>query len=486
MTEISASTLKQSRSDGFLTQNKENVGKNRIPFEKYLAPSSSVLLQQRITINNQTQIALPPSKRDVKFIKERAKLSSARAKNQPHGLCREKNKERGHGNQTATIIDKKPFDVSSSSFILDDLNSFAPFLPVYNDEFNGRNKMSSFEDFSQTENVFRRSIDPHDSLLFQPIPSLCPPPQDKNKKSIRRRSDSYSSASSCSSADDVFATGDDLNSFAPFLPVYNDEFNGRNDISSFEDFSQTENVFRHSLDPHDNILVQPIPSLCPPPRDKNKTSTRRRSDSYSSASSCSSADDIFPIDDSEPFEELTWPVDDLISNLLIEVSTVPNSRNNQRSFSQQSYPVDQMTLSKSPCGDFSQSYSFESFLCEELDGRPELNGRPNNQNFKIIHLDKHTNSEISPVGEQIPTYIQNEVIVHEISSKTCIALPFPLCRALILDSSSPVLKAWESSSRVFNFSKSPWSFPPDSCRPEYLNLPEHQLISFGAMVRLNI
>ena len=43
-----------------------------------------------------------------------------------------------------------------------------------------------------------------------------------------------------------------------------------------------------------------------------------------------------------------------------------------------------------------------------------------------------------------PTYTHSQLLVREVSKTVLLPLPLPLCRVLLLDSSSPVVSKWET------------------------------------------
>lgn len=80
-----------------------------------------------------------------------------------------------------------------------------------------------------------------------------------------------------------------------------------------------------------------------------------------------------------------------------------------------------------------------------------------------------------------PIYSHGELKIADISSDVLIPIPLPLCRALLLDSSSPLMQRWEIDRGDSNYSKTGWNFPPPNPRRSECNLPENQLLSRGSM-----
>lgn len=81
----------------------------------------------------------------------------------------------------------------------------------------------------------------------------------------------------------------------------------------------------------------------------------------------------------------------------------------------------------------------------------------------------------------IPKYIHGQLLVREICKSVHLPLPLPLCRVLLLDSSSPVITNWEASGSETDFEKTQWTFPPATPREAEQYQSEHQLIASGSM-----
>lgn len=83
---------------------------------------------------------------------------------------------------------------------------------------------------------------------------------------------------------------------------------------------------------------------------------------------------------------------------------------------------------------------------------------------------------------QYPTYELGKPICTDIATNISLPLPLSLCRVLILDSSSPVNRAWENGRADTDFRHDAWTFPPGSIRQFEVNsCSEQQLISRGPM-----
>jgi len=92
-------------------------------------------------------------------------------------------------------------------------------------------------------------------------------------------------------------------------------------------------------------------------------------------------------------------------------------------------------------------------------------------------------SPASADGNQnpFPQYVHGQKLYRDIERDINLHLPLPLIRAILLDSSSPVVKRWELGRGDTNYSKSKWEFPPSSSYVHRQNTPEQQLIAGGPM-----
>lgn len=81
----------------------------------------------------------------------------------------------------------------------------------------------------------------------------------------------------------------------------------------------------------------------------------------------------------------------------------------------------------------------------------------------------------------VPHYVHGQQVVRDIARSVRLPLPLPLCRVLLLDSTSPVIKKWEQDRGDRHFDKSYWAFPPSTPRELERHPSEHQLIASGSM-----
>lgn len=81
----------------------------------------------------------------------------------------------------------------------------------------------------------------------------------------------------------------------------------------------------------------------------------------------------------------------------------------------------------------------------------------------------------------VPQYIHGAQISRELAKNVRLPLPLPLCRVLLLDSTSPVIRKWEHDRGDHNFEKSRWAFPPATPRELEKHASEHKLIASGSM-----
>jgi hypothetical protein len=80
-----------------------------------------------------------------------------------------------------------------------------------------------------------------------------------------------------------------------------------------------------------------------------------------------------------------------------------------------------------------------------------------------------------------PTYVHGQLLVRDVCKNVHLPLPLPLCRVLLLDSSSPVISKWENDRGDLDFERTPWTFPPATPREMEQFQSEHQLIASGSM-----
>ena len=159
------------------------------------------------------------------------------------------------------------------------------------------------------------------------------------------------------------------------------------------------------------------------------------------------------------------------------------SGTNQTAFRTDTVPEGQVSWSKISGRDFLQTHALESSYYGETESyataRSHVQGPGVNTSSPLT-------TPTSLGTEQIPTYTFSELIIREIASKVYLAFPLPLCRALLLDSSSPVITKWEAGRGDFNYCTSPWTFPPATPRENEKYTHEHQLIASGSMVSGNV
>jgi len=89
----------------------------------------------------------------------------------------------------------------------------------------------------------------------------------------------------------------------------------------------------------------------------------------------------------------------------------------------------------------------------------------------------------SGLSEQgVPQYVHGQPIFRDIAKNVRLPLPLPLCRVLLLDSTSPVIKQWEKDRGDMDFDKTKWTFPPATPRELERHSSEHHLIAAGSMI----
>mmetsp|Transcript_27117 Transcript_27117/g.42138 ORF Transcript_27117/g.42138 Transcript_27117/m.42138 type:complete len:1271 (+) Transcript_27117:357-4169(+) len=95
------------------------------------------------------------------------------------------------------------------------------------------------------------------------------------------------------------------------------------------------------------------------------------------------------------------------------------------------------------------------------------------------HINQYQDAEYDTKNAQ--KYVFGKEIIEEVASKVMLPLPLPLCRVLLLDSSSPVVMQWETARGDRNFAKGSWTFPPGNPREKQHYDSEHQLIAKGSL-----
>jgi lipid-binding SYLF domain-containing protein len=95
----------------------------------------------------------------------------------------------------------------------------------------------------------------------------------------------------------------------------------------------------------------------------------------------------------------------------------------------------------------------------------------------------HDELSRSANGQQgVTKYVHGQLLVRDIATNIQLPLPLPLCRVLLLDSTSPVVTKWEQDRGDANFTKTDWTFPPATPRDLERHDSEHQLIASGSMM----
>jgi lipid-binding SYLF domain-containing protein len=89
--------------------------------------------------------------------------------------------------------------------------------------------------------------------------------------------------------------------------------------------------------------------------------------------------------------------------------------------------------------------------------------------------------EVESHKDEVPFYAHGQPIIKTIATDVRISLPIPLCRVLLLDSTSPVIAQWQQGRGDCNFDHSQWLFPPATPRELERHESEHQLIASGSM-----
>ena len=93
-----------------------------------------------------------------------------------------------------------------------------------------------------------------------------------------------------------------------------------------------------------------------------------------------------------------------------------------------------------------------------------------------------TNADGNGFNEHgVPHYVYGQPVLRDVARNARLPLPLPLCRVLLLDSTSPVMRKWEGNRGDKNFDKSRWIFPPATPRELERHSSEHQLIASGSM-----
>jgi hypothetical protein len=104
------------------------------------------------------------------------------------------------------------------------------------------------------------------------------------------------------------------------------------------------------------------------------------------------------------------------------------------------------------------------------------------RNYMRVQAAAVTETGGNRLGETgVPRYAHGQPIEKDIARNVRLPLPLPLCRVLLLDSTSPVIKSWEKDRGDKPFEKTRWAFPPATPRELERHASEHQLIASGSM-----
>ena len=90
-------------------------------------------------------------------------------------------------------------------------------------------------------------------------------------------------------------------------------------------------------------------------------------------------------------------------------------------------------------------------------------------------------AQSTSTNDGYPTYAHGQLLVRDICKTVLLPLPLPLCRVMLLDSSSPVVSTWETERGDSDFERTPWTFPPATPREMEQFQSERQLIASGSM-----
>jgi len=117
------------------------------------------------------------------------------------------------------------------------------------------------------------------------------------------------------------------------------------------------------------------------------------------------------------------------------------------------------------------------------EGRKSWSQVPARSHLRLIA--SRSSEEVQEIKPVVPTYVHGQLIVRDVAVDVNLPLPLPLCRVLLLDSSSPVITKWEAVRGDTNYSKTKWTFPPASPREFEHRESEHKLIASGSMMGAN-
>lgn len=112
------------------------------------------------------------------------------------------------------------------------------------------------------------------------------------------------------------------------------------------------------------------------------------------------------------------------------------------------------------------------------EGRQSWSQLPGRNKMKEIA----SGGKISKDQPQRPTYQIGKPMCVDIATNISLSLPLSVCRVLVLDSSSPVNRTWETGRADTDFRCNTWMFPSGSIREfQAKTCSEQQLISCGSM-----
>lgn len=148
------------------------------------------------------------------------------------------------------------------------------------------------------------------------------------------------------------------------------------------------------------------------------------------------------------------------------VSSEEMSENDDSIFTRESEAVSRQSWSKQQGREYAPNQTSHKSKRSEGSRRSE-------------HIKQYHDAEYDTKIDQ--KYVLGKEIIEEVASKILLPLPLPLCRVLLLDSSSPVVMQWDTARGDRNFTKGSWTFPPGNPREKQRYDSEHQLIAKGSL-----
>ncbi|KAL7517055.1 hypothetical protein ACHAWX_006539 [Stephanocyclus meneghinianus] len=98
------------------------------------------------------------------------------------------------------------------------------------------------------------------------------------------------------------------------------------------------------------------------------------------------------------------------------------------------------------------------------------------------HMRQAASSSTSPRRHpKVPIYELGKEICNDVATNISLPMPLAICRVLFLDSTSPVIKAWEGWRGDQDYRRTDWVFVAGSPREFDKNMSEQELISSGPM-----